>query len=139
METLIALQVLRREGGPTAVPLAEAMESLRQGKTGVVVKEDELREFLAEHDKLLATIRELQNELETRRLVERAKAYLARSLGLREDEAYRLLQKNSMDTRMPLREIAEKVLVAFNPEETGKKKAGKNSRADDTRSRHSQL
>ncbi len=130
MEKLIALQVVQRGENPDGVPLAEALESLRAGEGGALIREGELRELLAEREKLLTTVRRVQDELDTRRMVERAKAYLSRSLGLREDEAYRLLQKNSMDTRMPLREIAQRVLLVADLEEAAGKEVNPPARRD---------
>jgi AmiR/NasT family two-component response regulator len=50
--------------------------------------------------------------LETRRLVERAKGVLMDRHGLKEEEAYRRIQKLSMDNRKSMREVAEAVLLA---------------------------
>ncbi len=49
--------------------------------------------------------------LETRRIVERAKGVLMDRHGLREEEAYRRIQKLSMDTRKSMREVAEAILL----------------------------
>lgn len=61
-----------------------------------------------------STLREevsrLQETLETRKLVERAKAALIRQ-GLSEPEAYRKLQKTAMDKRRSMKEVAEAVLL----------------------------
>lgn len=50
--------------------------------------------------------------LEVRKLTERAKGILMKELGLREDEAYRLIQKKSMDTRKTMKDVAEAVILA---------------------------
>ncbi len=50
--------------------------------------------------------------LETRKLVERAKGVLMDRHGLKENEAFRRIQKLSMDTRKSMREVAEAVLLA---------------------------
>ncbi|MBX5490731.1 MAG: response regulator [Chloroflexi bacterium] len=50
--------------------------------------------------------------LETRKLVERAKGILMDRHGLREEEAFRRIQKLSMDTRKSMREVAEAILLA---------------------------
>ena len=50
--------------------------------------------------------------LETRKLVERAKGIMMRRLGLSEDDAYRLLQRRSRNTRRSMRAIAQDVLSA---------------------------
>lgn len=54
--------------------------------------------------------RRLQEELETRRLVERAKGILMRRQGWTEEEAYRFLRQQSMNRCLPLRRIARAVL-----------------------------
>ncbi|MGE0404706.1 MAG: GAF domain-containing protein [Candidatus Korobacteraceae bacterium] len=54
---------------------------------------------------------ELSRQLETRKLVERAKGILQRSLGLTEEEAYLKLQRQSRQYRKSMREIAEAVIL----------------------------
>ncbi|HHY97136.1 MAG TPA: ANTAR domain-containing protein [Firmicutes bacterium] len=56
-------------------------------------------------------IRQLEERLDTRKVVERAKGYLMRSLGISEAEAYRLIQKRSMDKGVSMRKIAEAILL----------------------------
>jgi response regulator NasT len=54
--------------------------------------------------------------LETRKVVERAKAVLMRVQGLSEADAYRQIQRTSMNRRRPMREVAEAVLLAHGEE-----------------------
>jgi uroporphyrinogen-III synthase len=54
----------------------------------------------------------LQGKLETRTFVERAKGILQRDLKLGEDQAYRLMQRESQQRRKSMREIAEAVIVS---------------------------
>lgn len=54
----------------------------------------------------------LEEQLETRKLVERAKGILMNRDGSSEEEAYRLLQKRSMDERKSMRELAEEVIAS---------------------------
>ncbi|MBI5854060.1 MAG: GAF and ANTAR domain-containing protein [Nitrospirae bacterium] len=65
-----------------------------------------------EHATLLEKSFEMQEALAVRKLVEQAKGYLMRSKKLSEQEAFRLLQRQSMDLRKSMREIAEAVLLA---------------------------
>jgi signal transduction protein with GAF and PtsI domain len=65
-----------------------------------------------EHATLQEKSFEMQEALAVRKLVERAKGYLMRSKKLTEEEAFRLMQRQSMDLRKSLREIAEAVLLA---------------------------
>ena len=58
-------------------------------------------------DKLAA-----QEQLESRKLVERAKALLMKKRGLSEPDAFREIQKQSMDRRKSMKEIAEALLLA---------------------------
>ncbi|ORC15773.1 MULTISPECIES: ANTAR domain-containing response regulator [Rothia] len=62
-------------------------------------------------------IRALQNEVanikdqfETRKLVDRAKSLLMTKMGLSEPEAFRWIQKTSMDRRLSMREVAETIV-----------------------------
>jgi signal transduction protein with GAF and PtsI domain len=53
-----------------------------------------------------------QEALETRKLVERAKASLMKSQGMTEPQAFREIQKQSMDRRKSMKEIAEAILLS---------------------------
>jgi signal transduction protein with GAF and PtsI domain len=53
---------------------------------------------------------QLSQELENRKVLERAKGIVQRELGLSEEEAYITLQKRSRRLRKPLREVAEAVI-----------------------------
>jgi len=54
----------------------------------------------------------LSNQLETRKLVERAKGLLQRELGVDEEQAYRMMQKESRQRRKNMREIAEAIMLS---------------------------
>ena len=54
----------------------------------------------------------LKEALEIRKLIEKAKGILMRKKGITEVEAYRALQKESMDSRKSFREVAEAVILA---------------------------
>ncbi len=53
----------------------------------------------------------LAEQLQTRKLVERAKGILQRELGLDEEQAYLTLQRQSRQKRRPMREIAEAIIL----------------------------
>jgi uroporphyrinogen-III synthase len=55
---------------------------------------------------------QLSERLETRRIVDRAKAVLQRDLGVTEQEAYHALQRESRDRRKSMREIADAILLS---------------------------
>ena len=52
----------------------------------------------------------LADKFETRKLVDRAKSVLTTKMGLSEPEAFRWIQKTSMDRRLTMREVAETVV-----------------------------
>ncbi len=54
----------------------------------------------------------LTGQLESRKLIERAKGLLQRDHNIKEDEAYRMMQKESRQRRKSMREIAEAVLLS---------------------------
>jgi two-component system, response regulator PdtaR len=54
----------------------------------------------------------LRERLEVRKLLDRAKGLLQAGRGLTEAEAFRWIQKSSMDRRMTMRAVAEEVLAA---------------------------
>jgi len=54
---------------------------------------------------------QLRRKLESRKLVERAKGVLMTRLGLSEPEAFRRIQKTAMDTRKPMAEVAQALLL----------------------------
>ena len=56
--------------------------------------------------------RNLSERLETRKLVERAKGVLMDSQNLKEAEAFRRIQRLSMNSRKSMREVAEAILLA---------------------------
>jgi AmiR/NasT family two-component response regulator len=57
-------------------------------------------------------VEDLQEALKTRKLVDRAKGILMDTQGLRESEAFRKIQKMSMNTRKPMRQVAEAIILA---------------------------
>ncbi|MBN1913105.1 MAG: GAF and ANTAR domain-containing protein [Candidatus Omnitrophica bacterium] len=56
--------------------------------------------------------RSAEEALTTRKLIERAKEILSQEASILPSEAYRLIQKQSMDTRKTMREIAEAIILA---------------------------
>ncbi len=61
---------------------------------------------------LMLKIQAAQEELETRKLVERAKEILMRRREMDGDTAYQWLQKRSLDSRKSMRAVAEAVLLS---------------------------
>jgi response regulator NasT len=65
-----------------------------------------------EFQELQQQVADLQMALETRKLVDRAKGILMDKQGLSEAEAFRKIQKMSMDTRKAMKEVAEAIILA---------------------------
>jgi AmiR/NasT family two-component response regulator len=65
-----------------------------------------------EFKELEAQVTDLQTALETRKLVDRAKGILMDKQGLSEAEAFRKIQKMSMDNRKPMKDVAEAIILA---------------------------
>ncbi len=65
-----------------------------------------------ENTELIVKSRVIQEELETRKITERAKGILMRDEGLTEEQAYLKIRKYSMDKRKTMREIAEAIILA---------------------------
>ena len=66
------------------------------------------REFQQLHKEL----GDLKEALEARKVIDRAKGMLMDRFGLSEADAFRRIQKRSMDTRKSMREVAEAILLA---------------------------
>jgi response regulator NasT len=62
----------------------------------------------------------LRDRLEVRKLLDRAKGLLQSEHGLTEPEAFRWIQKTSMDRRVSMRDVAQAVLDRAVPGPTGK-------------------
>ncbi len=77
-----------------------------------------------EHTALVEKSFEMQEALAVRKLMERAKGYLMRSKRLTEEEAFKLIQRQSMDLRKSMREIAEAVLLAGELDQRVEKQRG---------------
>ena len=59
-------------------------------------------------------VSDLENKLDTRKAVDRAKGILMDQYGLKEQEAFRRIQIQSMNTRKSMREIADAIIIAHN-------------------------
>ena len=54
----------------------------------------------------------IEEELEKRKLIDRAKEILMSKKGFSAEKAFRWIQKKSMDTRKSMKEIAEAVIIS---------------------------
>ncbi|OGW83654.1 MAG: histidine kinase [Omnitrophica bacterium RIFCSPLOWO2_01_FULL_45_10] len=67
--------------------------------------------IVIENAELMVKTKVVQEELEARKLIEKAKGLLMREQGFSEEEAFRKIQKQSMDMRKSMREIAEAIIL----------------------------
>jgi len=65
-----------------------------------------------DNTELMVRTKVFQEELESRKLVERAKGILMKESKLDEEEAFARIRKKSMDTRRSMREVAEAIILA---------------------------
>jgi len=65
----------------------------------------------AELQLLESEVADLQDRLETRKAVDRAKSVLQEQLQLSEPDAFRWIQKTAMDLRLSMRQVAEGVIA----------------------------
>lgn len=97
-------------------------EALELGIAGIIATTDSIqrirwvletahRTFNKEQG-LRKEIKEVREALETRKLVDRAKAALVETWGITEGEAYRRMQQQAMNSRRTLRAVAESILEA---------------------------
>jgi two-component system, response regulator PdtaR len=71
------------------------------------------KSFLAEENvRLLEETQEMRRQLETRKLVERAKGLLQSRFNLSEEEAYLRLRNESRRLRRPMKDLAEAIILA---------------------------
>ncbi|NWJ48540.1 MAG: response regulator [Chloroflexi bacterium] len=107
----------------TAYSQQELVAGAREaGVIGYIVKpfrQDELQPAIEvalsrfrEFCDLEKEIGDLRETLEARKVIERAKGVLMDQYGLKEADAFRRIQKLSMDTRKSMKEIAEAILLA---------------------------
>lgn len=68
-----------------------------------------IAQFLRQ-EKAYQQLQEMNERMETRKLVEQAKGIMIRRLAISEEEAYRRLQQYSMQHRQPLKEVAQLIV-----------------------------
>ena len=66
-----------------------------------------------ENTELLVRTKVIQDELETRKKVEKAKGILMKEQGVSEEAAYNLLRKSSMSRRISMKDISEAIILSF--------------------------
>jgi signal transduction protein with GAF and PtsI domain len=68
---------------------------------------------VVENYRLLVESELIREELEKRKKIERAKGILMKEFGIDEDEAYRRIQRYSMDKQKPMKEVAEAIITTW--------------------------
>ena len=127
LDGLAAAEVLTREGiAPVLLLTAFSEEVLidRAKEVGVLSyitkpwREADLRPAIEialarfqQYRVLEDKVKDLEDRLATRRVVEQAKGLLMKKQGLSEQDAWRTIQKLSMNKRKSMREIAEAILL----------------------------
>jgi K+-sensing histidine kinase KdpD len=97
-------EALREARDQLEVRVAERTAELQ--KSIAELQENERRREQLESEKSA-----LSGQLETRKLVERAKGILQRELRINEDEAYRAMQRQSQQMRKSMKEISEAIIL----------------------------
>lgn len=85
------------------------------GKADLMPAVEMAKSRFAELRLLESEVADLKDRLEARKLVDRAKGELQRSLGISEPDAFRWIQKTAMDLRLSMREVAEGVVTHVLP------------------------
>jgi len=67
-----------------------------------------------ENTELMVKTKVIQEELEARKKIEKAKGILMRQQGISEEDAYGLIRKSSMDNRIHMRDVAEAIILSHN-------------------------
>ncbi|WP_018143571.1 ANTAR domain-containing response regulator [Alloscardovia criceti] len=88
----------------------EQMRALRERIGGEVAQQAAPAEQDEEITALREQVEDLKNRLESRKHVDRAKGLLMENMGLSEQEAFRWIQKTSMDRRLTMLEVADAVI-----------------------------
>jgi response regulator NasT len=73
---------------------------------------------LARHEQIItleAEVADMVERFETRKLVDRAKGLLNEKMGLSEPEAFRWIQKASMDRRLTMQDVAKAIIEQLAP------------------------
>jgi len=71
----------------------------------------ELQENERQREQLMSEKSMLSGQLEARKLVERAKGILQREMKINEDEAYKIIQRQSQQMRKSMKEISETIIL----------------------------
>lgn len=88
----------------------QQMTALRSRLSDIPATQTEAEGSDEEVEKLREQVEDLKGRLESRKHVDRAKGLLMEHMGLTEQEAFRWIQKTSMDRRLTMQEVADAVI-----------------------------
>ncbi len=69
--------------------------------------------IVIENYRLIVETKVIKEELETRKVLEKAKGILMDEFRLSEEKAFKKIQKFAMDRRKPIREVAEAIIMSY--------------------------
>lgn len=104
-------EALRQARDELEVRVAERTAELRKSLAELQEKERQRQLLESEKSALETEKSALTDKLETRKALDRAKGILQRDLGIGEDEAYKMLQRESQQRRKSMRVIAESIIL----------------------------
>jgi len=87
------------------------LHAFTETEIGIVITIASQAAVAIENTELMVKSKVIQEELEARKKIERAKGVLMRKEGLTEEGAYQKLKKYSMDNRKAMREVAEAIIL----------------------------
>jgi two-component system, response regulator PdtaR len=107
-EVIGVINVHHRDAHPHTTDEVALLTFVGEQMGGAIMKS-----FLAEENaRLIEETAEMRRQLETRKLVERAKGILQTRHSLTEEEAYLRLRNESRRLRRPMRELAEAIILS---------------------------
>ena len=104
--------MIREKRSASSIAILPRRTCLRRTRSSSCRRLPNQAAIAIEHTTLIEKSFEMQEALAVRKLVEQAKGYLMKTKKLTEAEAFRFLQRQSMDLRKSMREIAEAILLA---------------------------
>ena len=106
-EVIGVINVHHREARRHSTEEVALMTFIAEQLVGVIAR----RRLEEENQRLQEETLEMRRQLETRKIVERAKGLLQHKHGLSEEEAYLQLRNESRRQRRPMRELAEEIIA----------------------------
>jgi len=112
-----ALGLTRARINQLIVPLIKKGFVKREGRARATIykitDKRSIDHIRRENWELRRRMRELEKNLDDRKIIERAKEILIAQFDILPTEAYRKLQEQSMDSGRPMRDVAQRILAAY--------------------------